>query len=149
MQVLQHLTLTEAEFCRQAAQAVRSGPVYPGRRERMLTIGALFLFRLPLRLSVPSELASLQPENTPDLRSVLANWDDDRNRLRELLLNRSDRETRRVAIHHPLIGAIDWRDGSRFLYVHMQHHRWQLRRLSHSGKHLTMHMPVGGKPNPE
>jgi hypothetical protein len=124
-QVAQHLMLAEEGFL--AALTAEKPLAGPRIRDRVGALAVWFVFRLGLRVSIPTP--RVDPTPPLPLREVDARWTTVGDRLDALLRERGREAPDRPLVRHPVAGPMDQRRLVAFLRAHIRHHRRQLERI--------------------
>jgi hypothetical protein len=96
-------------------------------RDRVGALAVWFVFRLGLRVSIPTP--RVDPTPPLPLREVDARWTTVGDRLDALLRERGREAPDRPLVRHPVAGPMDQRRLVAFLRAHIRHHRRQLERI--------------------
>lgn len=128
-EVIDHLVKLESEIVAAAMRSTTNS--HPIRvRDRIGFFLLERLFRTDRRVRVPAATAEVLPEPDVDLVDVVQRWEITRRDLSELLALTSQVKGDAGVFRHPVSGWMTIPQIARLLYVHVQHHRYQLTRLS-------------------
>lgn len=133
IEVLDHIVKVEDRITAAARIGLRA-PHRIGLRDRL---GFLFidrLFRSRHRVKVPRSAADVLPDRMAKLDSICRHWVLTRSELDDLLSSLSPIQFRVGVFRHPVSGWMTVPQILRFFSVHMQHHRFQLTRLSQASE---------------
>jgi len=128
LEVLDHLIKVEEASLRTVREHLPDG-VSLSLKDRL---GALFIASVmlsPMRVKVPPSAHVVMPAATKDLFACAASWSEVREKTAHLLGSLQPAQMRIGLFRHPVSGWMTITDTLRFLSVHLQHHRYQLRRL--------------------
>ncbi len=129
LEVLDHLVRTERAMCDAAEKNLpwqKEVPLF----DRAKLLALLCMFRFPVKVKVPTAVATILPGNLLSLSEITEHWERERQRWQKLLRSPVCTRTEVAAVQHPVTGWIDVRGALFFLSVHLKHHAFQFKRLA-------------------
>ncbi|MTI39573.1 DinB family protein, partial [Fulvivirga lutimaris] len=129
-QVYYHLFLIEDGTFKSIAKKVKEiTTLESGGLKSMYRIYLLKIFlALPLKFRAPRLVSDSIPD-TIDIKEVLKNWDEIRDKFSLLLAAQDDRFLKKKVFKHPRVGYIDFYQTIEFIEAHHQHHFRQINNL--------------------
>lgn len=91
---------------------------------------------LPTRVKMPTGAGPIGPDQSVQLQTVTAQWNEVRSQLSELLNSLQPEQFRSGLFRHPLSGWMNIPCTMQFLYAHMFHHKYQLARIRRASRSL-------------
>ena len=130
LEVLDHLLKTEIAVRQSCEENLKSRANVVTLAERAKSIALLFMMRTPIRIRVPDEASFVLPETPASLESLVARWDAERMELRKWLGTLTENARNIGVMRHPATGWLDINRALEFLFVHLRHHQFQIRRIA-------------------
>ncbi len=131
LEVVDHLVRTE-RLVRSTALETLPERIEVSTAERWKLYLLVCMFRLPVRVRVPTAVHMILPGALRPLRDLKVEWGVERQRLQELLRSPLAATADRAAIRHPAVGWINLHGALLFVSVHLKHHTFQMQRLKTS-----------------
>jgi uncharacterized damage-inducible protein DinB len=126
LQTLQHLVLAERGM-RASETELRANPVRDQLRPGKLINVVRDILERDVLVKVPHP--SLEPDGKAALGDLLELWDQERQKMRDLLESVSADNPETVAFSHPAAGPMTAAQALDLTLVHLRHHRRQIDRI--------------------
>ncbi len=131
LEVVHHLVLVEQGILR----AAHDGPGQPRRRrnlrERIGYAGVWLVFKLGLRVKIPT--SRVRPQPGLPLSRLKREWADARTSLEVYLDSTPASKLSETMFRHPIAGPMNVEQSLLFVTRHFDHHRRQISRIRRSG----------------